>query len=225
MPKSRIVGRGNIALLLIPVGMLATGTLLVAQGNRPLSPDGFASVHVQGRWEKTERQQFTLGGERYVGGAWIDITYGRPLLRGREAFAGTGSDFGKAAYADAPVWRAGANLSTRLKTSIPLALGGASVPVGESSIFIEFESAKEWTFIVSSWAQARRFDAPITEGLYGAFGYTPERDVARARMRVDALPYKVEQLTWAFVDMTAEAGRMAIMWDRTMASVPFTFSR
>jgi hypothetical protein len=44
-------------------------------------------------------------------------------------------------------------------------------------------------------------------------------------MRVDALPYKVEQLTWEFVDMTAEGGRMAVMWDKTMASVPFTFGR
>jgi hypothetical protein len=44
-------------------------------------------------------------------------------------------------------------------------------------------------------------------------------------MRVDALPYKVEQLTWEFVDMTAEGGRMAVMWDKTMAAVPFKFGR
>ena len=60
--------------------------------------------------------------------------------------------------------------------------------------------------------------------MYGAFNYTPEKDVARAPMRVDALPYKVEQLTWEFTDMTA-TGRMAILWDKTMGSVPFTFGR
>jgi hypothetical protein len=43
----------------------------------------------------------------------------------------------------------------------------------------------------------------------GAFNYTPEKDVARAPMRVDALQYKVEQLTWEFTDMTATGGRMA----------------
>lgn len=48
---------------------------------------------------------------------------------------------------------------------------------------------------------------------------------ARAPMRVDGLPYKVEQLTWEFVDMTDEGGRMAVRWDKTMASVPFTFGR
>lgn len=211
---------------LVIMAILTAGTLLVAQqATRPLSPDGIASVHVLGQWVKTERQNFTLGGERYQGGNWIDITYGRPLLRGREAFTGTGADFGKAAYADAPVWRAGANLSTRLKNSIPLVIGTTTVPAGEYSLFIEFKGPTDWTFIVSSWAQAQRFNPPITEGLYGAFLYTPEKDVTRAPMRVDALPYKVEQLTWEFVDMTADGGRMAIMWDRTMASVPFRFSR
>ena len=208
------------------VGLLAAGTTLVAQGqaNRPLSPDGIASVHVLGKWEKSEREQFTLGGERYVGGSWIDITYGRPMLRGREAFTGTGAEYGKAAYAGAPVWRAGANDSTRLKSSIPLVVGTTTVPAGEYSLFIELNSPTQWTFIVTSWKQAP-FGAPVTEGLYGAFNYTPEKDVARAPMRVDTLPYKVEQLTWEFTDMTATGGRMAIMWDKTMGSVAFNFGR
>jgi hypothetical protein len=210
---------------IVALTIYAAGTLLIAQGNRPLSGNGIASAHVQGQWEKTEREQFTLGGERYVGGSWIDITYGRPLLRGREAFSGTGADFGKAAYAGAPVWRAGANLSTRLKTPIPLVIGGVTVASGEYSLFIEFASATQWTFIVSSWAQAQRFNAPIAEGLYGAFGYTAEKDVVRAPMRVDTLPYRVEQLVWEFVDMTVDGGRVAVMWDKTMASVPFNFGR
>src|SRR3954468_23599590 len=108
-------------------GVIAAGAILGAQApapaRRPLSPDGIASVHVLGKWEKTERQAFTLGGERYVGGEWIDILYGRPMLRGRKAFTGTGKDYGKTAYADAPVWRAGANDSTRLRTAIPLVIG------------------------------------------------------------------------------------------------------
>jgi hypothetical protein len=47
----------------------------------------------------------------------------------------------------------------------------------------------------------------------------------RAPMKVDTLPYQVEQLTWMFTDMTADGGRMAVMWDRTVASVPFRFDR
>jgi hypothetical protein len=43
--------------------------------------------------------------------------------------------------------------------------------------------------------------------------------VGRAPIRVDTLPYKVEQLTWEFTDMTATGGRMAILWDKTMGWV------
>jgi len=208
------------------VVVLTAGTVLMAQepARRPLSPDAIASVHVQGKWEKADREQFTLGGERYVGGSWIDIMYGRPMLRGREPFTGTGAEYGKAAYAGAPVWRAGANDSTRLKSSIPLVIGTKTVPAGEYSLFIELNSPTQWTFIVSSFARAP-FGAPVSQGLYGAFNYTPEKDVVRAPMRVDTLPYRVEQLTWEFTDMTATGGRMAILWDRTIGSVPFTFGR
>src|SRR5436190_1908261 len=157
------------------VAVLVAGAMLAAQdqARRPLSPDAVASVHVLGKWEKTERQQFTLGGDRYVGGNWIDIVYGRPMLRGREAFTGTGAEYGKAAYAGAPVWRAGANDSTRLKNSMPLVIGGTTVPAGEYSLFIELNSPTRWTFIVSSSAKAP-FGAPVSEGLYGAFNYTTE---------------------------------------------------
>ena len=68
----------------------AAATLLGAQSRCPLSPDGVASVHGLGEWVKSERQPFTRGGDRYQGGKWIDVTYGRPPLRGREAFGGTG---------------------------------------------------------------------------------------------------------------------------------------
>ncbi len=216
----------KLVIVVAVMSVCLCGTLLVAQnGNRPLSPDGVASVHVGGSWERTERQQFTLGGERYVGGSWIDITYGRPLLRTREAFTGAGSEYGKAAYAGAPVWRAGANLSTRLKTSVPLVVGGKTIPAGEYSLFIEFSAPTQWTYIVSNWAQAQRFNAPVSEGLYGAFGYTPEKDVVRAPMKVEALSHRVEQLTWEFIEMTATGGQMAVRWDRTMASVPFSIAR
>jgi len=31
----------------------------------------------------------------------------------------------------------------------------------------------------------------------------------------------VDQLTWAFTDMTDAGGKIMIMWDKTAASVPF----
>lgn len=190
---------------------------------RPLSPDGIASVQVQGTWVASATQTYSMGGARYTGGKWIDILYGRPLLRGRDAFPGTGAEYGKATYGpDATVWRAGANLSTRLRTEVPLTIGGTAVPVGEYTMFIELKSPTEWTFILSRWPAQLKYDPSNKEALYGAFFYTADRDVLRAPMKVETLPVTIEQLTWSFVDMTADAGRMAIMWDKTMASIPFS---
>lgn len=215
----------------VVVATLAMGTLLIAQSGRPLSPPGTASVQVLGKWVKSDRQAYAMGGERYEDGKWIDITYGRPLMRGREAFGGTGKEYGKATIAQIPgipeatVWRAGANVSTRLKTEVPLIIGGMTVPAGEYSLFIDLKQPTEWTFIVSSWAAAPRIDPSIKDALYGSFGYTPEKDVARAAMKVDTLPYTVEELTWQFLDMTSEGGRIAIVWDKSMGTVPFKVGR
>ncbi len=207
---------------LITMGLsVAMASTLLAQARRPLSGEGVASAHVLGKWVKVDRETYTLGGEVYQGGKWIDITYGRPLLRGREAFPGSGAEYGKATYAGAPVWRAGANVSTRLKTEVALVIGGKTVALGEYSLFIELKKPSEWTFIVSSWPATDKYDLSNKEALYGAFNYTAEKDVSRAAMKVETLPFRVEQLEWKFLDVTDKGGRMAILWDKSMASVPF----
>ena len=35
------------------------------------------------------------------------------------------------------------------------------------------------------------------------------------------LPFSMEQLTWAFTDMSERGGKMALMWDKDLATVPF----
>ncbi len=119
------------------------------------------------------------------------------------------------------MWRAGANVSTRLKTEVPLTFGDRKVPAGEYSLFIDVNSPSQWTLIVSSWGAQGKFDPKNKEALWGAYGYTPDKDVARVPMKVETLPFSVEQLTWSFLDMTPDSGRVAIMWGNTMASAPF----
>jgi hypothetical protein len=209
------------------MALLATGAFVVAQGGaRPMSPEGTAQAQVLGRWTKGERPAFTLGRENYVGGKWIDITYGRPLQRGRDLF-GSGENYGKAVLdvgtptvPAPPVWRAGANASTRLKTEVPLVFGDKTVAAGEYSLFIDLKPS-QWTLIISSWAAQAKFDPNDKTALYGAYFYTPEKDVARVPMKLETLPFAVEQLTWSFLDMSNDSGRMAIMWGKTMATVPF----
>jgi hypothetical protein len=217
-------GKSIVALLIVA----ATGMLVRAQtGGHPMSPEGSAHAQVLGHWVKGERPAFTLGRETYQDGKWIEITYGRPLQRGRDLF-GSGENYGKAlldvgapGLPPPPVWRAGANASTRLKTEAPLTFGATVVPAGEYSLFIDLKPS-QWTLIVSSWPAQPKFDPKDKTALFGAYGYTPDKDVARIAMKVGTLPFDVEELTWSFVDMTADSGTIAIMWGKTIATAPFT---
>ena len=109
-----------------------------------------------------------------------------------------------------------------LIVTAPLVINGKTVPPGDYSVFIDVKSPTDWTFIVSNWAAQTRYDPNNKEALWGSFGYTPDKDVVRAPMTVSKLPFSVEELTWEFIDVTAAGGKLAIMWDKTMASVPFT---
>ena len=220
--------RNTIAAL----GFVAlAGSFVLAQQTPPksMSPEGTAATQVLGKWVKGDRPAFTLGRENYQGGKWIEITYGRPLQRGRDLF-GSGANYGKAindvgapGFPAPPVWRAGANVTTRLKTEVNLNFGGKTVPAGEYSLFIDLKPA-EWTLIVSSWPVQSKFDPNNKTALWGAYGYTPEKDVARVAMKLDRLLFEVDQLTWTFVDMTNDGGKMALLWGKTMASTPFKAS-
>jgi hypothetical protein len=215
----------------VAIALLAASMSLAAQepqrpAARPLSPDGIASAQVLGEWVKSERETFTMGGDRYQSGRWIDILYGRPLLRGRDAFTGTGAEYGRATYAGAPIWRAGANVTTRLRSEVPLIFDKTTVPAGEHTLFIELKSPTESNLVVSGWRASPTFTPEDKQNtIYGAFGYTPDRDRVRVAMKVDALPYRVEELVWEFLDMTTDSGRIAIRWDRSMASAPFRVAR
>ena len=208
--------RTVIALILTVV---AVGATVLAQ-DRPMSPTGTAAAQVGGKWVKPAgRGAPTLGGEAYQGGKWIEITYGRPLKRGRELW-GSGADYGKAALAGTPVWRAGANVSTRLKTEVPLVLGSRTVAPGEYSLFIDLKP-NNWTLVVSTWGALQKFDPNDKTALWGSYFYTPDKDVVRVPMKLETLPHAHEQLTWEFVDMTDAGGTLSIIWDKNMATVPF----
>jgi hypothetical protein len=192
---------------------LAMTALVLAQGGRPASPTGTAATEILGKYDNAAEPT-------YKGGKWIEITYGRPIKRGRDVLGGAGDKYGKVANPDAPVWRAGANYSTQLKTEVPLTINGKTVAPGTYTMFIDLKP-NAWTLIVSTWKAQTRYDPKNTAEIWGAYGYTPDKDVVRAPMKLETLPHTVEQLTWQFVDMSDAGGSLAISWDKTMASVPF----
>jgi hypothetical protein len=184
-----------------------------AQSGRPASPAGASAAEATGRYNERGT---------YIGGKWIEIRYGRPIKRGRDLFGP--ADFGEALNDGAPVWRAGANVSTRLITELPLVVGGKRIAPGEYTIFIDLKR-NDWTLIVSSWPAQTTYDDKNKQALWGAYDYTPDKDIARLPMKVENLPHAFEQLSWEFLDITDSGGRLAMLWDKKLASVPFTFTK
>jgi hypothetical protein len=203
------------------VVVAALGSISAAQQEqkpRPLSPRGSAEAQVGMEVSKSGTRTTVKGGN------WIDISYGRPLKRGRDLWGG--DSFGKDLYAGAPVWRAGSDISTRLKTEVPLEIGGKRIPgTAEYSLFIEFKSATDWTLIVSSYGAKSSGGDTTPDALWGSYNYTPDKDMVRVPMTVTKLPLKFEQLTWAFTDMTNDGGKLTLVWDDVAASVPFTVAK
>ena len=196
----------------LAVALALSGDSLIAQF-RQASPEGTAATQVRGK--------YVGGGDepRYEGGKWIEITYGRPIKRGRDLW-GSGAGYGRMLNNGAPVWRAGANVSTRLKTEVPLVVNRKTIAPGEYSLFIDLKP-NNWTLIVSSWKASQEFPSRDKDALFGAFDYTPDKDVVRAPMKLDVLPQSIDQLTWTFLDVSDAGGTLAIQWDKVMASVPF----
>lgn len=182
-----------------------------AQERRIASPPGGSATQVGGTYDPRAGN---------VGGRWVEIRYGRPIRRGRDIFGP--DDYREFLNDGADVWRAGANQSTRLITEATLTLGTTEVPPGEYTVFIDLQ-ADPWELIVSRWPAQLTYDFDDRDALWGAYEYTPDRDVVRVPMTVETLDQSFDQLSWQFLDVTADGVTLALLWERTLASVRFTF--
>ena len=190
----------RISFTLLIAGLLAA-TVASAQ-DRPKSPTGKASTQ--------------------IGDHWIDVTYGRPILRGRGRIFGAGEEYGEKVTAGAPLWRVGANVTTRIATQLDLEINGTRVPAGEYSLFIDLAEGA-WTAVVSSQPYMESFDREkVGEGItWGAYGYSSDHDVVRAPMTMADPEMLVDQLTIFFADVTDAGGMLGVIWAGEMALLPF----
>ncbi len=182
----------------------------------PASPPGMSATQVGGKWAPPKP-----GAEpRYSGGKWILVEYGRPILRGRTDIFGTGADYGKKVNAGAPVWRAGANVTTRLRTEVPLVFAGKTLQPGDYSVFVDLKPT-EWTLILSTQPYQQKYDPKNTTETWGSYNYDPKFDVVRVPMTVAQSQDSVDQFTIDFVNMTDTGGTLEMCWEKTKAAVPF----
>ena len=180
------------------------------------SPAGTAATQVAGKWAEEKP-----GAEpRYKDGKWITISYSRPILRGRKAIFGSGTEYGKKVSAGSPVWRAGANQTTRIKTEAPLVLGGKAVPAGEYSLFVELKEGA-WNLILSTQPHLQKYDPKDKSATWGSDNYDPKFDLVKVPMKVTKTTLSFDQFTIQFVNMTQQGGTLALWWDTEMATVDF----
>jgi hypothetical protein len=187
----------------------------LAQPRKPLSPAGHAATQVGGQWKADKK-----GEMRYTDGKWIEVDYSRPIKRGRQDLFGSGADYGKKVDAGAPVWRAGANQTTRLTTEVPLEIAGKTIPPGSYDVFVDLKEGT-WTLILSTQPYQEKYDPKDKAAVWGSYGYDPKFDAVRAPMAVTHLKHSVDQFTIAFLDMTETGGVLAMAWDTTAAMVNF----
>jgi len=200
-------------LLLFGLANLSIGQ---EQPRKPMSPVGVAATQVGGKWSAPDKD-----GERtYTGGKWIEITYGRPVLRGRTSIFGAGAEYGKQVNAGAPLWRAGANVTTTLNTEVPLEIGGKRLEPGEYSLFVDLKEPG-WTLVISKQPRQEKYDANEKTKTWGAFNYDSKFDVVRVPMKMVTPAFSVDQFTIAFVDMTDQGGKIGMAWEKTGAVAPF----
>ena len=185
-------------VLILMVLVLGTGAVL-AQNERPASPRGEASTQ--------------------IGGKWIIVDYGRPILRGRRGVFSAAEDYGKKLYAGAPVWRVGANKSTRINTELDLMFGDKKLPAGEYSMFVELGESG-WTLIFSNHT-AKNSGREPGDGIWGSYNYDSAKDVIRVPMTIDKLPSSIDQLTIVFMDVTDSGGKLGVAWDNVLSEAAF----
>ena len=184
----------------------------------PSSPRGSAAIQVGGTWSGTGDDR------RYTGGSWITVDYGRPILRGRENIFGAGAAYGKTVNPDAPIWRAGANETTRLITQVPLEIGGKKIGAGEYNVFVELKE-NAWTLVLSTQPRQPKYDPNDKVLLYGAYNYDSKFDVLRAPMRLSTSAMSIEQFTIGFADVKADRGVLYMAWERTVGSIDFAVGK
>jgi hypothetical protein len=139
-----------------------------------------------------------------VAGKKMTVDYYAPSMHGRKIMG--------ALVPYDQVWCTGANIATGLTTEADLQLGGLRLPRGAYSIWT-VPGEKEWTLIVNKETGQFHLD------------YKPSLDFGRTRMNLRTLAAPVETFR---VELRAEGGNrgtLALVWETSEASIPFTVLR
>jgi len=136
-----------------------------------------------------------------IAGKKLTVDYYAPSMHGRKIM-GDLVPFGE-------VWCPGANVATGLTTEADLQIGTLKLPKGTWSIWA-IPGEKEWTLIVNKQSGQHHLD------------YEPSQDFGRTKMTVKTLASPVETFRIELSSNGGNKGTLALIWETTEASIPFT---
>jgi hypothetical protein len=136
-----------------------------------------------------------------IAGKKISVDYYAPSMHGRRVMGGL-VPFGK-------VWCTGANWATKLTTEANLQIGNLKLPAGSYSIWT-LPNQNEWTLIINKQTGQFHLD------------YDSSLDLGRTKMDLKTLATPVETLKIELRSDGGNKGTLALFWETTEASIPFT---
>jgi hypothetical protein len=146
-----------------------------------------------------------------IGGAKLKLVYSRPLSKDPKSgevrkIWGKLVPYGK-------VWRTGANEATLLTTDKDLEIGGLAVPAGTYSLYTLPEESGDSKLIINKQT-----------GQWGTV-YDEKQDFGRVTLKKASLDKTVDQFTMDIRKGESNGGVLAMMWENTEYSVPFTVKK
>jgi hypothetical protein len=139
-----------------------------------------------------------------IAGKQISIEYYAPSMHGRKVMGGL-VPFGV-------VWCTGANWATKITTQANLEMGGLKLPAGSYSIWT-LPNQNEWTLIINK--QTGQFH----------LNYDSSQDFGRTKMNLKTLAAPVETFKVELRSDGGNQGTLALLWETTEASIPFTVTQ
>lgn len=156
-----------------------------------------------------ETTSATIGGRE---GPRITITYGRPFSK-HPRTGEMRTVWGGLVPWDKP-WRLGADEATLLLTQAPLQIGETTIPAGAHTLYLVPSQTGVSKLAFSS--AIGKWGAPVDE----------TKDIARVDLKKAALDEPVDQLTITVrPDPSGAGGTLAIRWEKTEFTLPFTIAR
>lgn len=188
-----------IKRLLMCTALLCASVPMLAQQMPPMSPQGPKGPPASPKAQATAT----------IGGKAITIDYSSPRVRGRagKIYTKDGLIGHEKNY---PIWRAGADEATTLKTQGNLMIGDLMVPAGTYTLFVDVSDPAQWTLVVSK-----------ATGEWG-LDYDKTKDLGRVKMKMTKSAALVENLAWTIKDQGGNRGTITLEWENEGASVSVT---